>query len=89
MCGSDLKSVCAHVLGGALFVQLILLWSSSWSGTRGLTVVPASLSFPLCPPLRTSPVSSPYAKIQLPLLRDLPPAVTFLISMQVRARVPQ
>lgn len=44
MCGSDLKSVCAHVLRGALFVQLILLWSGSRSGTRGPTVVPASCS---------------------------------------------
>lgn len=66
------------MLRGALFVQLIFLWSSSRSGERGPTVVPASSSLPLLPPLHTSPVSSPYAKMLLPFLWDLNPDGTFL-----------
>ena len=77
--GSDLTFLRAHVLRGALFVQLILLRSGSRSGTRGPTVVPASSSFP---PLYTSPVSSPYAKILLPVLRDLLPCCDFPLSVR-------
>lgn len=52
------------MLRRTLFTQLILLWSSSRSGTRGSTVVPAYLS-PLHPPPLLSPISFPYARILL------------------------
>lgn len=48
-------------------MQLMLLWSSSRSDTRDST---ASMSSPLCPPLYTPPISSSYAKILVPVLRD-------------------
>lgn len=70
------------MFGGTLFAQLILLWSSSRSVTRGSTVVPAYLP-PLHPPLLTSPVSPPYAKILVPPIQDLSPAVNFLYLCRI------
>lgn len=74
---------CAHVLRGVLFVQLILLWSSSRSSTRGPTVVLAFSSILLSIPLQF-PVSSPYAKILLPP-RCLS-CCDFPLLVQVRAK---
>lgn len=63
---------CAHVLRGVLFVQLILLWSSSRSSTRGPTVVLAFSSILL------SSFQFPLHMPKSCCLRDVSPAATFL-----------
>ena len=70
--------VCAHVLRGALFVQLILLWSSWRSGTRGPTVVPASCSSLLPYTLPSKPHQFP---LHLPKYCSLSSEISLLLRL--------
>lgn len=83
------ECVCAHVLPGALFVQLIVPWSGSGSDTRGPTVVlrsPLSLlpSRPLLFPLHMPEPDCLSSEVPP---HPLPPCCDLI--MQVIARVQQ